>query len=67
MAAWGYGLLIVVGTAIVTTGICMRWSRLWSQRLSEHEGYVRGWDACSRVRDRQEAQERKDRLLSRSV
>jgi hypothetical protein len=59
-----YGLVILSSlfTAIYVWVTCWRY---WKPTLlPQHDGYVRGWNACSRVRDRQESEERKTLLLN---
>lgn len=58
----GYALLIVVGTAFVTLALAARVLEPPGPS-PEHEAYLRGWDSCSRIRDREEVQARKERLL----
>ena len=62
-----YGLVVLASlfTAIVVWLACWRY---WTaKRLPEHDGYVRGFDACSRIRDRHEAEDRKALLLNACV
>lgn len=60
--AYGLCLLSSLFTALLVWSVCWRY---WSaKRLPEHEGYIRGWDACSRVRDREESHRRKLALLN---
>lgn len=66
-ATTAYGLVVLSSTltAAVVWAVCWRY---WSaRRLPEHDGYCRGFDACSRIRDREEVQARKAALLGREV
>lgn len=60
--AYGYIVLSSAATAAIVWVVCWRY---WHAKpLTDHTAYILGWDACSRVRDREEAQERKARLLN---
>lgn len=61
-AAYGLILASSLLTASVVWLACWRW---WvPRRLEMHEGYLRGFAACSRIRDREEVQARKSALLN---
>lgn len=62
LEAWGYGILGAMAAALPVWLACAR--HYAPRRLKEHEGYIMGWEACSRVRDRLEAQARKEALLN---
>lgn len=62
LSAYGFILLAALGSGLIVWTVCWRY---WHAKpLPDHTAYILGWDACSRVRDREEAQERKERLLS---
>ena len=65
----GYTAMVVAGTAIVAGVLACRWSDSYyragddDHRTPEHAAYVRGYEACSRIRDREESRLRKELLM----
>lgn len=56
-----FALSIIAGVGLFLAGLFARRERKADERA--RTAYVRGFDACSRVRDREEVQERKLALL----
>lgn len=56
-----FALSVIAGTGLILAHAYALREKRADERAST--AYVRGFDACSRVRDREETQERKERLF----